>query len=497
MFWNAGFLGGSGVADRSPIDLAIVADKIEEDHPTFAEVTFQRPSDAPRNTRCGQYVSGCEHGTEVASMAISGGATGCASCGPPDVEELGVAPRVDTVLDAEATSASVDDSLWALGFGGFGVFPPADPAEVLSVSRGRVATSDDSSSLQGTDQAISALGVLISLPAGNEGPGRTVNDACIAYDTLCVGAFDHHGTIASPDDSIADFSSRGPTPGGRKKPDLVAVGVSVFANQHWVRDGNLWDWGEGTSLAAPQGAGAAALLAGSGITSDLAQKAILIDSARQGRATPSSPMGTQIGWQPDWGYGAIDLEAALQERENVQLGDVPGGEAHFYRASSAAPGDRATLVWHRRAVGCFRPGCGPTALTLTNLDLEQLDPASGTTETRSASSIDNVEQVRSPDAGDVLYKVKATSGVDALPAEPYALAARRPLTPLAPPKPVVRTTIGAASARPGEDVPVVAEVSNPSPDLTGEGAAVTLFMLPVLAVVAIGMLFFAKRAEVT
>ena len=31
---------------------------------------------------------------------------------------------------------------------------------------------------------------------------------------------------------------------------------------------------------------------------------------------------------------------------------------------------------------------------------------------------------------------------------------------------------------------------------TGEGAAVTLFMLPVLAVVAIGMLFFAKRAEV-
>jgi len=31
----------------------------------------------------------------------------------------------------------------------------------------------------------------------------------------------------------------------------------------------------------------------------------------------------------------------------------------------------------------------------------------------------------------------------------------------------------------------------------GEGAAVSLFMLPVLAVVAIGMLMFAKRAEVT
>jgi multiple sugar transport system permease protein len=31
----------------------------------------------------------------------------------------------------------------------------------------------------------------------------------------------------------------------------------------------------------------------------------------------------------------------------------------------------------------------------------------------------------------------------------------------------------------------------------GAGAAVSLFMLPVLAVVAIGMLFFARRAEVT
>jgi multiple sugar transport system permease protein len=31
----------------------------------------------------------------------------------------------------------------------------------------------------------------------------------------------------------------------------------------------------------------------------------------------------------------------------------------------------------------------------------------------------------------------------------------------------------------------------------GEGAAIALFMLPVLAVVAIGMLVFARRAEVT
>jgi multiple sugar transport system permease protein len=31
----------------------------------------------------------------------------------------------------------------------------------------------------------------------------------------------------------------------------------------------------------------------------------------------------------------------------------------------------------------------------------------------------------------------------------------------------------------------------------GEGAAISLFLLPVLAVVAIGMLIFARRTEVT
>src|SRR5207302_3938686 len=147
--------------------------------------------------------------------------------------------------------------------------------------------------------------------------------------------------------TILDFSSRGPTPGGRKKPDLVAVGSSEFANQHWLRDGNLWSGGSGTSLAAPQGAAAAALLAGSGITTPIAQKAILIDSARRGRATPSSSMGTQTGWQPDWGWGALNLTQALQERTHFYTSDVPGVEAQFYLASLQSAGDRATLVWNR------------------------------------------------------------------------------------------------------------------------------------------------------
>lgn len=477
-FWAAGHLGGGGPADGNPADLAIVSDKIEEDHPAFADIDFQRPSDVSRNTHCGQAVSGCEHGTEVASMAISRGASGCTLCSPSDAVQKGGAPHVETVLDADSRVAGLDDSAWALGIGSFGIVGPADPAEVLSVSRGNRSLQDDSSFLQGTDKLISTFGTLMAWPSGNEGPAQTINDACTAYDTLCMGAFDHRGTVGPADDVIPDFSSRGPTPGGRKKPDLVAVGVSVFANQHWIRDGNLWAWGEGTSLAAPQGAAAAALLAGSGVTSHLAQKAILIDSARQGRANPSSPMGTQTGWQADWGWGAVNLEAALTELSNYELGTVAGGEAQFYRATTASAGDRATLVWDRRAVGCFRPGCGSTALTLTNLELEQIDPASGTVEARSASAIDNVEQVRSPSTGEVIYKVTAATAVDGLPGEPYALAARRQLTPLTAPRPSVRATLSRAAARPGDDVHVVAEIANPSPDLSAENASATIELPP-------------------
>lgn len=348
----------------------------------------------------------------------------------------------------------------------------------MSNSHGSIADADDSGALQRVDKLISAYGVLIAYPSGNEGPGRTVNASCIAYDTLCMGGFTPRGTVDPADDVIEDFSSRGPTPGGRKKPDLVAVATSEFANQHWIRDGRLWSGGSGTSLAAPQGAAAAALLAGSGIAAPIAQKAILINSARQGRATPTSAMGTQTGWQPDWGWGALDLDSALKERTHFYMREVAGGDAHFYRATAQAAGDRATLVWNRRAVGCIAPGCNTTALTLSNLELEQLDPQTGAVEARSASAIDNVEQVRSPGGGEVIYKVKAASTVDGLPGEPYALAARRQVTPLVTPRPTARVTLPTTAARPGDTVQVMAEIKNPSPDLSADGAHAAIALPP-------------------
>ena len=161
---------------------------------------------------------------------------------------------------------------------------------------------------------------------------------------------------------------------------------------------------------------------------------------------------------------------------SLDTSSVEGGGARFYRSAPAAAGERATLVWHRRAIGCLnQPGCYPSAMTLTNLDLEQIDPATGEVLAESSSPIDNVEQVRSTGAGEVIYKVEAETSVDGLAAEPYALAARRSLTPLATPRPTIETEVTPAGpVRPNVDVTVQAEIANPSPDLTAEDVEVTL-----------------------
>ena len=189
-------------------------------------------------------------------------------------------------------------------------------------------------------------------------------------------------------------------------------------------------------------------------------------------------MGTQAGWQPDWGWGALDLEAALQERGNFDASDIRSNGTRFYRANILSAGDRATLAWNRRVVACFEPGCGSgsrpnTVYTLSDLDLAELDAATGAVRSSSTSRIDNVEQVRATGPGTVVYRV-TSGGVDGLPAEPFALASRRPLTAVETPQPTTELRLSDTDLRPGEEAVVSANVANPSRDLTAENVSVSL-----------------------
>lgn len=490
-FWAAGYEGGAGASDSNPGDLAVIQDKIQQDHPLFQDQTFQTAPNVGTGTPCGSGPSDdCDHGTAVAAMGIASGAAGCSGCTPGDANQNGVAPAIDTVLDADGRTTcggSIDNGAWALGIAHQvgncpGTIPGSeDPAEVFSRSAGSAAPADDSVALRITDNQINVGGIASAISAGNEGPGQAVASPSIAYNTVSVGAFASQNTAAPADDVIPDFSSRGPTPGGRRKPDLVADGVpGAVANRRWFVSGqSLYRGGlEGTSFSAPQVAGGLTLLAGSGVTDPLAEKAILINSARQGRSSPAAAMGTQTGWQPDWGWGALDMAAALQEWTNFQSGSVPGGSARFYRTTLQGAGERASLVWARRTTGCIGPGCQPQGLTLSNLDLEQRVASTGALEASSTSGIDNVEQVRSPGAGtyprQVVYKVKAASAVDGLPGEPFAVTSRRPLQALVTPQPTVELSRSASQVRQGDQVTLGATVRNPSPDLSAESASATL-----------------------
>jgi serine protease AprX len=94
-------------------------------------------------------------------------------------------------------------------------------------------------------------GVSTFTSAGNEGnlSWHYISSPGDAYNVITVGAVDSLNKVAG-------FSSRGPTFDGRIKPEITAMGVSVY----YAGADNKYGTGSGTSYAAPIAAGIAGLL---------------------------------------------------------------------------------------------------------------------------------------------------------------------------------------------------------------------------------------------
>lgn len=109
-----------------------------------------------------------------------------------------------------------------------------------------------------------ALGCTFVVASGNEG-----EDSCSTYDTKvrCPGIAADVITVGASDDAdaMASFSSAGPTPDGRAKPEIVAPGEDIASvrasgtGTSGIIDAN-WINMSGTSMAAPHVAGVCALM---------------------------------------------------------------------------------------------------------------------------------------------------------------------------------------------------------------------------------------------
>lgn len=216
-------------------------------------------------------------------------------------------------------------------------------------------------------------------------------------------------------DTMASFSIPGPTPDGRKKPDLAAPGVSI--NLPTGTSG--WKAVQGTSFSAPLTGGIAAQimedLKASGVTDNyqLRTKAILINSANGKVGTKT----THGWWDPYWGWGQIDAKQAWYDDLKTAIAGVgPSGSTNLYFNASAGEWHKLTLVWKRHMVNTT------TEDYFSDLDLKVYDP-NGNLLDSSLTAKESVEQVKFKAAVSGTYRVEVKS-YNSTKSEGFILAAR-------------------------------------------------------------------------
>ncbi|WP_371663209.1 S8 family serine peptidase [Streptomyces sp. NBC_00280] len=238
--WQAGY-------DGTGVKVAVLDTGVDAGHPDLAGKIAESTSFVPDQA----VQDGHGHGTHVASTIVGSGA---ASAG----RLKGVAPGAELLVGKVLGNDGRGQSSWIIA----GMeWAAHSGAEIVSMSLGGTATGPSDVLSETVDELSASTGTLFVIASGNAGPGeQTVGTPGIADSALTVGAVDKS-------DKLAPFSGRGPRPGDfAVKPEITAPGVSITAaraagtSMGTPVDDN-YTAANGTSMATPHVAGAAALVA--------------------------------------------------------------------------------------------------------------------------------------------------------------------------------------------------------------------------------------------
>ncbi|GGS49873.1 S8 family serine peptidase [Streptomyces violaceus] len=211
-----------------------------------------------------------EHGTHVAGITAANGLFG----GKMD----GAAPGAKLVSSRACTWSGGCTNV-ALTEGMIDLVTKRG-VDIVNMSIGGLPALNDGNNARSElyTRLIDEYGVQLVISAGNSGPGtNTIGDPSLADKVISVGASvsketwaANYGSVVEKKYALMPFSSRGPREDGGFTPTLVAPGAAINTIQTWMPGAPVAEAGytlpagygmlQGTSMASPQAAGAAALL---------------------------------------------------------------------------------------------------------------------------------------------------------------------------------------------------------------------------------------------
>ncbi len=217
--------------------------------------------------------------------------------------------------------------------------------------------------------------------AGNEYNAKTIGNPSLAKNVLTIGATGR-GTASN---TIADFSSRGPTQDNRIKPNVMAPGVDIWSVLNTGTNG--YEQMSGTSMATPTANGTVGLMrcylqegyypTGRPVQGDRISyiTSALLRSMAMASADPN--VGSYTIPSYDIGWGRIDADSVLYFTDDLRkliiVDDTTGIATGEYKekqfhVASAIP-LRICLAWTDTAAA---PNANPTLIN--DLDLTLTSP---------------------------------------------------------------------------------------------------------------------------